>query len=620
MSRIAGVISNANLNYKKLASELISGISSHESWTCAESGLDGLGILVWAGWRPPVIDRILGCIVAIDGVFYNRGELDPVVQADNNCNDARRFILMYKKYGFESALKKINGDFSISLVNESSGELFLARDRCGVKPLYYVNLPSLFAFASRPKGLFKIPGVTKKINERFVAVFGGSHYRYIDNVSEESPYEQIMQVPAAHYLRWSKNKISIKRYWDLLDKNNFQMSEQELASQYRELLIDAVDKRVSVSNGNAAFTLSGGLDSSSVLSCAVESTGKPQQAFSSVYRDKTYDESDEIKSMLAAKVSKWNPVEIEKPDVFELVGQMVNEHDEPVATATWLSHFLLCKEVSRSGFKTLFGGLGGDELNAGEYEHFFFHFADLSYQGKSDRLNEEIEKWALYHDHPIYRKDESVVREALTRMVDKNIPGICNPHIYRNSRYRHTINKEFYDLDAFAPVMDHPFESYLKNRTYQDIFRETAPCCLRAEDRQSTFFNIDRVNPFFDHRLVEFMFQVPGDLKIRQGVTKILLREAMKGILPEETRTRIKKTGWNAPAHAWFSQGQSAEALSDLLDSRAFKERGIYNVVAVKKLFQEHANLVRNNITSENHMMFFWQLINLDIWIQQVAS
>ena len=114
------------------------------------------------------------------------------------------------------------------------------------------------------------------------------------------------------------------------------------------------------------------------------------------------------------------------------------------------------------------------------------------------------------------------------------------------------------------------------------------------------------------------MFSIPGELKIKNGITKILLRQAMKDILPEETRTRIKKTGWNAPANKWFSEGKSAQALGDLIDSKLFKERGIYNINNVKKLFKEHADLVRSNEPKENHMMFFWQLINLELWIEQL--
>ena len=146
------------------------------------------------------------------------------------------------------------------------------------------------------------------------------------------------------------------------------------------------------------------------------------------------------------------------------------------------------------------------------------------------------------------------------------------------------------------------------------LFR--SPCCLRAEDRQTEAFGLRHYLPFFDHRLVEFMFRVPGSLKIRDGVTKHLLRKAMQGIVPEETRNRIKKTGWNAPADRWFS-GHSREALFDLIRSRKFRERGIYNVREVERIADEHVVIVTEGRMQENHMMFLWQLVNLELWFQE---
>ena len=618
MSRIAGIISSEPLNIKMLASEMKAGITSNRAWDGTVVNASKFGAFVWAGWRTPEISRFGAIVVAIDGIFYNRQEIDLLLGIKINCNDTYRFNQLYSRFGFEASLQKINGDFSISLFNEDTEELFLARDRFGVKPLYYVNFPTYFAFASRPRGLFCVPGVTKELNKRFVAIFGGAHYRYIDNVSEESPYQQIRQLPAAYFLRVLKGRLYIQRYWDLHEQPNFKKDEAELTAEYQNLLIDSVEKRINSVSGRSAFSLSGGLDSSSVLSCAVHSTGEKQTAFSSVYLDKTYDESEEIKSMLDSKVEKWNPVEVNIPNIFNVVDSMVRDHDEPVATATWLSHYVLCNEVSNAGFRNLFGGLGGDELNAGEYEHFFFHFADLKYAGKEDLYSQEVEGWAKYHNHPIYRKNSSVAETSLQRMVDITRPGICNPHIYENSRYRNTINKEYFDLDQFSPVMDHPFKSYLKNRTYQDIFRETAPCCLRAEDRQTSKFNIDHIDPFFDHRLAEFMFRMPGELKINGGITKILLRKAMKGILPEETRNRVAKTGWNAPAHLWFSTEKFSEELGDLINSDFFRNLQIYNIDMVQNLFDEHRKIVNSNENTENHMMFFWQLINLNAWIKSI--
>lgn len=184
-------------------------------------------------------------------------------------------------------------------------------------------------------------------------------------------------------------------------------------------------------------------------------------------------------------------------------------------------------------------------------------------------------------------------------------------------RYFPALDPGYYDLTDFVPIMESPFSSYLKTRTFQDLTRETAPCCLRAEDRQTTAFGLDNFVPFFDHRLVEFMFRVPGALKIRDGVTKILLREAMRGVLPEETRTRIKKTGWNAPAHIWFAAA-GRDLLRDLIDSAAFRQRGIYNITEVVRLADEHDRIVSSGELRDNHMMFFWQLVNLELWLRSV--
>jgi asparagine synthase (glutamine-hydrolysing) len=298
---------------------------------------------------------------------------------------------------------------------------------------------------------------------------------------------------------------------------------------------------------------------------------------------------------------------------------MIAAHDEPVATATWLSHFQLCEQASRAGFGSLFGGLGGDELNAGEYEHFFFHFADLKRKGLDQQLAHEIACWVRHHDHPVFRKSAQLVARELERIVDWSVPGRCLPDCRRIGRYAAALAPDYFDLRAYRPVMDRVFTSYLKNRTWQDLLRETAPCCLRAEDRQASAFGLDHYLPFFDYRLVEFMFRVPGRLKIQDGVTKQLLRRATVGILPDSTRTRIKKTGWNAPAHVWFS-GRGADPLRDLIRSRSFRERGVYELREVERLLAEHQEIVTTGRLAENHMMFLWQLVNLELWLRAIPE
>lgn len=606
MGRIVGVWSRELPARGAAAAALRRAIRSREQ-QLTETELDSC----WAatvGPRPASIHETPSLLAIVDGPVFNL----PAPQSRAALFVAAR----YKEVGFERAISELNGDCVVIVADARTSELWIARDRVGIRPLYYVASGGVFAFASQPGALLDVPGVSFEVNRRYAGLVAASHYRYFDNAPSESPYRDVAQLPAGHLLHVTVDAIDCAPYWRLAATPDFTATDAELAEQYRDVLLDAVGCRLAVSE-RPAFTLSGGMDSSSVIACAVHLAGAKQNALSVVYDDRTFDESDDIRMALDALVEEWHPCPVGEPDVFGLLERMIAVHDEPVATATWLSHFLLCEDAASRGFGTLFGGLGGDELNAGEYEHFLYHFADLRRAGDEPALSHEVQMWIRYHDHPIYRKTPAVAEANLRRHVDLSSPGKCVPDRDRLTRYAAALNADFFDLAAYEPVIDQPFDSYLKNRTFHDLTRETTPCCLRAEDRHAAKFGIDHFLPFLDYRVIEFMFRVPGRLKIRDGVTKRLLRDAMAGILPEVVRTRIKKTGWNAPAHVWFS-GAGRERLMDLVRSRAFRERGIYDVGEVCRLIDEHDAIVTNGQVRENHMMFLWQLVNLELWLQAI--
>ena len=582
------------------------------SWAVAtrEAGGASAG---WTGWHAPDAAERGQVIAVADGYIYNRDELGVP-----DGTTAETLIALYDRHGFEDALARINGDFAVALYDAADDVLWLGTDRVLTRPLYYTQTPDLFLFASQPRSLLAVPGVSRETNREFVALFGGSHYRTIDNAIHDSPYAAVKRVPAAHALRVSGGVARTICYWTLTDAPDYAEPEAELAERYRALLLDATDRRFKAAT-RPAFTLSGGMDSSSVLASAVKNTGEKLPAISVGYVDRTYDETDEIQSMLDPTVSEWHKLTVDKPDVFDLVKKMVALHDEPVCTATWLSHYLMSAEASRLGYGALFGGLGGDELNAGEYEHFWYFFADLKTSGQQAQLDREVAMWAHHHDHPIFRKTPEIMEQGLPRLADLSTPGRCLPDRQRIERYADALRPDFFDLRSYEPVMDHPFSSYLKNRTYQDMMRETIPCCLRAEDRHTVAFGMDNFVPFFDHRLIELMFRVPGTMKFRDGVSKHLLREAMVGVLPEETRTRFKKAGWNAPAHVWFMT-TAREPLRDLVASKAFRERGVFNVAEVERLIKEHEAILTEGMRVDNHMMFFWQLVNVELWMQGIDA
>ena len=545
--------------------------------------------------------------IAWDGIFANKQtEYSGVVIAEQ-----------YANKGFPECLKNLQGDFALSLYDEFSSTLFLARDRLGVRPLYYVATSNWIAFSSQPLALTELPGVGREPDPIFLGLYAGCHYRTFDNDPHASPYKNIRQVPAGHWVRWCGGTLEVERYWGLSDEANLQGSEESLSKEYRKKILSAVQARLKEAK-KPGFLLSGGMDSSSVLSSAVSITGRKQKAYSATYSDAAYDETGEIRTILDSKVSHWTNVRVGEKSVFEKIRKMVRIHEEPVATATWLSHYEVCRQASQNGIGSFFTGLGGDELNAGEYEHFIFFFADLHRLGKKSLLRKEIASWQRHHDHPIYRKHRMIAMDLIRRRTDSARQGSVRPDERLYLRYKRCVNQEIFDLSLFTPVLDRIFSDSLKNRSYQDIFRETAPCCLRAQDRNGWAFGLPHHNPFYDVDLVEFMFRIPGTLKIRNGVTKHLLRKAMKGILPESTRTRVRKTGWNAPAHLWFS-GNNGNALKEMVRSKAVRGSGIYRVSEVDRIIDEHNDIVSTGKQMENHMMFLWQLANLCIWLEELA-
>lgn len=567
------------------------------------------------------INKDNNLVICLYGYIFNLNKLS----SEYNFSYDNSLLFLYKKLGIKDLLNILNGDFVLTIYDRNINRLYICRDRFGLRPIFYRLYEGALLFSSRASIINDITN-TLDYNLNFIKRFAGYHYRYIDNEPEKSPYKDILQIPASNYIEIkfnitngliNNNDINLFKYWNF-EKNsqvNFDDSEEDLAEKYKDLIQDAVKMRLDVVQ-NPAFTLSGGMDSSTVLANAVITSGNKQVAFSTVYKDKTYDESEEIASMLDKFVSKWHAIEIEKPNLEQDLDKMIEANDEPIATATWLSNFIMCREINKLGYKNLFGGLGGDELNAGEYEYFFYLFADLLYAEKNNQsFNEEVNLWVKYHNHPIFKKDLNIANDYLSRNIDQNIIGKCTPDQERLNRYSNTILEPLYDENK-QPYMKHPYDSYLKNRTYQDIFYETVPCSVRAQLRNANYYNIDNFLPFLDYRLVEFMFKVPNKFKIKNGITKILLRKSMKNILPNETRNRIKKTGWNAPAHLWFSQS-SLNFLMDLVNSKKFKERGIYNIKNVNNIINEHLNIIKNNQIKDNHMMFLWQLVNLEIWFQK---
>ena len=537
------------------------------------------------------------------------------------------YLKLFQKFGFEKTLNVINGDFTLFIYDRKKSKFFSNRDRFGINQLYYSKQKNSLMFSNRCRTLIKF-GVNHEPDQNFVGRYAGAHYRYIDNYPHKSAYKFIKQLPASYFIETNLNDLKnkkneypkISRWWrPKIPKNlnlKYKKNISELSENYIDLILDSIKRRLKKTQ-NPCFTLSGGMDSSTVLSSSVQILGKKLPAITTVYDDKTYDESIDIKPMLKKNVTKWHKIKINSKNIDLKIIEANLAHDEPIPTATWLSDFFLKKRLNQLGYKICFNGLGGDQLNAGEHDYFHYFFADLKKTNKK-LLDYEISKWKQLHNHPIYKKNIKKELSYLNIIVDPKKEGRCLYDKSRLFKYEKYVKNNFFNLD-FKPKVANPFNDYLRNKTYQDTFYELMPCCLRSDQTNSNNFAIENQYPFLDYRLFEFMLNVPGNLKIKNGVTKHLLREATKKILPKETRNRVKKSGWNAPAHIWFN-GKNSNLIDEILNSTSFKQRGIYNIEIVKKLYNEHKYIVKNKLKKENHMMFFWQFINLELWLQNLDN
>lgn len=572
---------------------------------------DHLGILAGEG-EGAIVEHEAGLLL-LDGIIWSD------TSTSKACHELIQNILTL---GVEKAFALVSGDFACVWMQRNSRTVYLARDRFGKRPLYFSEIKNCgWMVASQPGALLRAKGVSKEINLNFAVRYGALHYRMIDNALEESPYRAIRQVAAGQIVQIQPNlRVTSSHFWSLGRDSEYEgESESQLADEYRSLLRKSVESRLKRVR-KPIFSISGGMDSSSVLANAVRIAGEKQPAISSLYEDHTFDERSEIADMTEDFVSNWYQVELPSQlDVVSEVDELIALNDEPVATATWLSHRRICQAAAEKGYLTMFGGLGGDELNAGEYEYFPYYFADLALGKDTSSLENEIGAWSRLHNHPIFQKTPAIASNLVKRLTDINSPGVNLVDHERTYRYVSVLSEDVAASLDFSPIVETISKSHLKNRMWQDMSRETLPCCLRAEDRHSSYFQLTAVSPFLDNELVDFMFRVPSSLKIRNGITKHLLRVAMRGVLPEATRTRVKKTGWNAPAHLWFT-GNGAVMLRDLVASDEFRRLNIYKSDEVLRVIQQHEEIVSNGQAKENHMMFLWSFLNMMRWQAWLAK
>lgn len=515
---------------------------------------------------------------------------------------------LYQEFGLKFA-DQLEGAFGLVILDKKLDKVFLYRDKFGIKELLFTDTGSVFAATNIASEIYLRLDIKKQFNPKKNLIFVGSHYRHFEDPRGDSFFEGVYGVLHSEYVEYSKKAVSRNRYWDLELLDLSEVPYEELKEEYLSRIKSSVSDRLQFCE-NPGFTISSGMDSSSVAYFASEVLERKVDLFTTVYAEDTeYNEHEDIVEIAAQVGRSWEHVMVTGEHTNKYMSVVTEKANAPFATITQLLHFYVAEQAKEKGHDALFGGLGGDEANCGEIEEYMFFFADLLQRGLGGRLHEEMEGWIKYHATEQYPKSEAVFNEYAAKYIDYDVPGYNRCDTERFSKYFFVFKDDFLEENVSDPTMERPYSSYVRNRLYQDLFNEAIPCVLRAESFSGNYVGIDCQYPYLDSRVIQYGFSIPLELKYRDGITKMPLRDAMTGKVPDSTISNFFKRGWNAPFGEWLKV-YFLPHVEKLLDNPTERMEQVYKIESIRGLLKEHLD------GKENHMMFFWQFLNYEAWIE----
>ncbi len=519
-------------------------------------------------------------MVIHNGEVYNyvelRTELESAGLRFRTTSDTEVIAAAYSHWGAE-CVNRFMGMWAFVIYDSKRRELFISRDRFGIKPFYYISDGRRFYFGSEYKALKGTPVFDSRLNEKQVA--RGLQLGWV-GYGDETYYRCIRALPAASnlFLRVEDGRPEVRRYWDIKTGDQLDGTSEAHEERFRGLFETSVSMHLR-SDVTVASCLSGGLDSSAIVSMAQQlEPGRPYKSFSVYYEGKgDVDERPYIREVIN-KYPSIVPHYISPGDdeVGEAFHHALHHADVPCTGSSFISQYFLMKGIAAEGIKVVLDGQGSDEYLGG-YMHTYYRVVADRLSGFSPGA-----AWSLTRDVN-NQLGAGPGKRALHFM--KSILSLLNDE---QSLYAMEY-RNYYPFLCNLTRMKTPFMlshvpgSRTDNFLYHLVFNTSLPSLLHYEDRNSMAFSVESRVPFLDHRLVEFVFQLATDEKVRGTVTKHILRKALRGILPEAVEKRKDKKGFVTPGENKWLRGP----LSHLLDID-FSGLGILNRRKCEKLIRDY--------------------------------
>lgn len=557
--------------------------------------------------------------ITYNGEIYNhadyRGELEARGHVYQSHCDTETILHLYEEHG-AGCVEHLRGMFAFAIWDEHRRQLFIARDRLGVKPLYYAHTAdgSLY-FASEIKALLAAGAVKPQINYAALPDYLANHA----TSGEETLFQGIKRLLPGHTLLWRDGKIEIKRYWDVsfAKVEDRARSDQDYIAEWTEMFRTSVRLRLMADVPLGMF-LSGGIDSSAIAAVMSGMVSEPIKTFSVAFKEREANELEYARLVANAFKTNHHEITVSPEDFFRVLPRMVWHEDEPLAHPSSVALYFV-SQLAAQHVKVVLTGEGSDELLAG-YERYRKTIYNLAVGARYHGLMPDAIKRLVRNQIGGLRAG-SRVRQKLTRTFLSLQPDIesiyfDNFAVFPRAMQRDLLSQNTRErsgaIDPYAGVR-HVLEetdakSLLDRLLYADI-KTYLHELLMKQDQMSMAASIESRVPFLDHKLVEFTSSLPERLKLRGWTTKYVLRQSMKGLLPEAILAR-PKMGFPVPVGKWFRGAYSSVIDEYVLSDRA-QSRGIFEPEFVNALVRRH------QFGGEDHAERLWALVNFEIWLRQ---
>jgi asparagine synthase (glutamine-hydrolysing) len=569
-------------------------------------GMRRLSIIGLENGRQPVSNEDGSVWVVFNGEIYNYRDLRRGLESHGHVfrtdSDTETLVHLYEELG-PRLVERLRGMFAFALWDRPARRLLLARDRLGIKPLYYAERPGEVIFASEIKPILQQPQVGRSLNWASV----GHLFNFLATPPDASIVDGIAKLEPAHLAVASAGQPLItQRYWDVAFEPDERASEAELIEQLRAHLDEAVALH-RVSDVPVGAFLSGGIDSSAVVTTLARQTDGPLKTFSIGFDEADFSELAQAREV-AAQVGADHHELVLRPDVVGIVDQLTWYLDEPFGDTSAIPTFMVSK-LAAEHVKVVMTGDGGDELFAG-YDRYLVEHRERLFE----RVPAPLRKLAAAVGRAMpegmrgRRLLQHVALDGPSRYLDafrlfrtEELGRLFTPGAFEE------IGRHDPAAQAVRCLRRHGTD-WLSAIQYCDLRTYLPLDILTKVDRMTMAHSIEARPPLLDHRLVEFAAALPARYRLRNGATKYLLKRAMRGVLPDRIIDRPKQ-GFAVPLGRWLRR-ELAPFAADLLLSPTCRARGIFDAAYVQKLLQLHAG-------GRDLSLPIWTMLSFEMWCRR---